>query len=195
MTAIALPVPVPTRRSQIAGAIGILLVAGFWGLLIPFLNGQVEGSNPFKAGVPFDLGGATIVPADGWQLGSSGPGALTIMTKGAATVLVTAAGAAESTIDEKLALAAVPFANDTTAHWVVGEPEMFKTDNGTPAGRLVANSPTDAGATYVISDGVQSMQLAASLDQASWKDLEPEIDQMARSIVLTGLDASGMVAP
>jgi len=38
MTAAASAWVPPTRRAQVAGAIGILLVAGFWGLFLPLLD-------------------------------------------------------------------------------------------------------------------------------------------------------------
>jgi hypothetical protein len=175
----------PSRRAQVAGAVGILLVAGFWGLLLPFANSQVEGANPFKAGVPYDLGGVTIVPADEWQLGASVAGLFTSIEKGSTSLGVPPAAEGSGSVEEILQPLAATLQADSTIPWQVGEPELFTADDGTPAGRLVAQSPNAVDITYVISDGTRSATFGTRTDPASWKSLEAEIDAMGRSMVLT----------
>lgn len=175
----------PSRRAQFAGAVGILLVAGLWGLLLPFVNSQVEGANPFKAGAPYDLGGVTIVPADGWQLGASVAGLFTTIEKGSTSLGVPPATEGSGSVEEILQSSATTLKADTTIPWQVGQPELFTADDGTPAGRLVAQSPNAVDITYVVSDGTRSASIGTRTDPASWKSLEAEIDAMARSMVLT----------
>lgn len=193
MTAVTVTTWTPaSRRAQFAGAVGILLVAGFWGLLLPFANSQVEGSNPFKAGVPYDLGGVTIVPADGWQLGDSVAGLFTTIEKGSTSLGIPPATESSSTVDEILQTSAATLEADATIPWQIGEPELFTADDGTPGGRLVAQSPNAVDITYVVSDGTRYAKFGTRTDPASWQSLEAEIDAMGRSMVLTE-PAAGMV--
>lgn len=194
MTAVVSTWVAPTRRAQVAGAIGILAVAGLWGLLVPLLNTIVEGPNPFKAGVPYDVGGATIVPEPGWQLGAVIEGSLTTLEKGSTSLGVLPAAEATGSVEEELRAGAAVLEVDTTTTWQVGEPELFTTDGSRPAGRVVAFSPAEVDVTYVVSNGAMKVTLATRTDPASWRALEDEIDAMARSVVFI-TPATGMVIP
>lgn len=194
MTAAASTWVPPTRRAQVAGAIGILVVVGTWGLLVPMLNTLVEGPNPFKAGVPYDVGGATIVPEPGWQLGEVIEGVLTNLEKGSTSLGVLPAAEATGSVEDELLAGAAVLKADTTTTWQVGEPELFTTDGSRPGGRVVAYSPTEVDVTYVVSNGTMKVTLATRTDPASWRSLEGQIDAMARSVVFI-TPATGMAIP
>jgi hypothetical protein len=176
----------PQRRNQIAGAILIVGVCAFWALLVPFINQQVEGANPFKPGQAFSLGGAAIVPADGWQLkGGSGDSLFTTIEKGGATIILTQPTAAAAPIEAALQPAMDGLKADTNIQWQVSAIQPITTDAGVSGGRVVGVSADQAAVTYVLNDGTTSLTLLVTGDAASWKSLEPEVDAMVRSIVLT----------
>jgi hypothetical protein len=187
----------PQRRNQVAGAILIVAVCAFWALLVPFINQQVEGANPFKAGQAHDLGGATIVPAEGWHLkGGSADSLFTTIAKGGATIILTPPVAADAPIEAALQIAIDGLKADTTTQWQVSAIQPIVTDAGVTGGRVVGVSADQAAVTYVLSDGTTSLTMLVTGDAASWKSLEPEVDAMVRSIVFTGVPGSSpSVAP
>jgi hypothetical protein len=172
----------PSRRAQVAGAVGIALLAAFWGLLFPFVNGQVEGSNPFKPGSPYDLGGATIVPAEGWTLGEAIPGVFTPIEKDGASLGIGAPVDSSGSPEAGLAALADVLRADTTIAWQIGEIETFTTDAGVPAGRVVSTSPDSVDVSYILDDGTRSISIGVRTDPATWASLESDIDTMARSM-------------
>lgn len=186
----------PQRRSQIAGAILILAVSGFWALLVPFVNQQVEGANPFKAGQAFALGGATIVPADGWQLkGGSGDSLFTTIEKGGATIILTPPTAATSPVETALQPAIDGLKADANTQWQVSAIQPITTDAGVNGGRVVGVSADQAAVTYVLDDGTTSITMLVTGDAASWKSFEQEVDAMVRSIVLAEVSALSAPVP
>jgi hypothetical protein len=186
----------PQRRTQIAGAILIVVVCAFWGLLVPLVNQQVEGANPFKAGQAFALGSAAIVPADGWQLkGGSGDSLFTTIQKGGATIILTPPVAAGVPIEAALQPAIDGLKADASTQWQVSAIQPITTDAGVSGGRVVGLSADQAAVTYVLNDGTTSLTMLVTGDAASWRSLEPEVAAMVRSIVLTGVDAASASVP
>ena len=188
MNASASPAPrtwvPPSWRAQIAGTIGILALAAFWGLLVPFVNSQVEGSNPFRAGAPFDLGGATVVPREGWVLGEAVEGVYTPIEKDGASLGIAAPADSTGTIPDRLANLAESMATDPTTTWEIGEPELFTTDAGTPAGRMISTSPDQVDIAYIVDDGTSTVVFGMRVDAPAWAALEADVDAMVRSTVL-----------
>lgn len=186
----------PQRRNQIAGAVLIVAVCAVWALVIPLINRSVEGTNPFEEGRPYDLGGATIVPGEGWQLPAGSGELLTTFSKGGASLILTGVVPAGSTIEASLQPAIDGLKADQATTWQVSPIEPFTTDGGASGGRVVGVSADNAAVTYVVNDGTNSITMLVSADAASWKSLESEIDAMVHSIVLVGVPAaSTSVAP
>lgn len=184
----------PSRRAQVIGSIAILAVAAFWGLLVPFLNGQIEGSNPFKAGRPYDTDGALITPADGWALGSSVAGVFTLLEKSGVSLGITAPTESSGSPEEQLQALSGALSADASTTWLIGEPEPFATDGGAAAARSVSTADGQVDVAYVVDDGTLSMTFGVRTDPDTWAAIEAEVDQMVRSSVITGLPA-GEVAP
>lgn len=183
----------PSRRAQIAGAVGIALLAAFWGLLVPFVNDRVEGSNPFKPGAAYNLGGATIVPVAGWKLGNSVEGVFTAIEKDGLSIGIGAPGPSSGSPEAGLAALADVLRADTTTTWQIGKPELFTTASGLAAGRVVSTSSDSVDVAYVIDDGTQSISVGIRTDPASWASSEKDIDAMIRSMAF--VPTSGETVP
>jgi hypothetical protein len=179
-------------RTPLIGAAAIVGVVAFWALLIPFVNSLVEGSNPFEPGEPYDFGGgATVVPAAGWSPDEeqSSEGFLTTLRKGAATFQLIAPDEADGTLDESLELGALPLRNDPNRHWEIGEPVLFETDAGAPAGAFEAHSSNEVQSGWYVNDGAREAAAAGIAGEDSWPQVRGEMEAMTRSIDLDG--ASG----
>lgn len=179
-------------RTPLIGAVVIVGVVAFWALLVPLVNGLVEGSNPFRTGEPYDVGGgATVVPAAGWSLdeAQSSEGFLTTLRKGDATFQLVAAGAADGTLEASLERATLPLQNDPTRDWEIDAPTTFETDAGAPAGAFEARSTDEVQTGWYVNDGVRSVAVAGIAGEDTWPQLRPEMETMTRSIDLCGAAA------
>lgn len=176
-------------RTPLIGAAVIIGVVAFWALLIPFVNGLVEGSNPFRAGEPYDFGGgATVVPDEGWSLDEAGSseGFLTTLRKGDAMFQLVAAGDADGTLEASLERGTLPLQNDPNRDWEVGDPTTFETDAGAPAGAFEARSANEVQSSWYVNDGVREVVAAGTAGEDAWSQLRLEMEAMTRSIDLYG---------
>jgi hypothetical protein len=158
----------------------LVLVAG---LLLPRLAEQQLSS---IGGSSVGVGAATMVPADGWSKDPQSNDLLLTLTRGAAQFVVIAPSASDVPLENQLDNARIALENDSTKDWQVEEPVSFVTDEGVPGLYLLAQTPSDATMTLVVSDGAISMTAVLDGTDTSWLDVRDDVLTMSKSFSWEG---------
>lgn len=184
------PIPISVgllSRRSLVGGILVLGVALLFIFGVPALDHLVRGPNDFRPGEPYVVGGSVqITPVEGWSLEESE--FFTSFTKSGASFLITPAVPDEQTPEEQAELTRTAYENDTTATWVIGQPQTFVTDAGDHGVRLTAHSAQQASDSWFIASEGQSVTLIGTTPEGLWTSLGPEMDRMARSVVVLAPD-------
>lgn len=171
------------------GAVWVLVVALFFAAGLPILA-DVARQSGLDAGQPYRIGDATILPVEGWSLSENSNEFFTVLEKSGASMTLIAP--VESEMDAAMAIGNTVTAleNDATTSWVIEDPATFTTDAGDPGQSVIARSPTDVSSSWVVDfdGGVQMSMIGQSPDNV-WTEVGPEMEAMARSVVLEPEDA------
>lgn len=171
------------------GGVWVLVIALFFAAGLPILADVVRqaGLDPDE---PFRIGDATILPAEGWSLSENSNELFTILEKSGASLTVIAPAESETDAAAAIANTITALENDAATTWAIEDPTAVVTDTGATGQALVARSPTDVAATWVVDldDALQMTFVGQSPDNV-WNEVGPEMEAMVRSVVLDPEDA------
>ena len=173
-------------RHSIVGGIVVGAIALFYILGVPFLNGMVEGDNPFKPGQPYVVADSyQITPQPGWGIVEENDLFTTIGSSGVSLLLVPAVPADQS-LEEAIQISVDGLEADTNNTWVVSEPTTFVTNAGDHGISVVGHSATQVNETWVISNGEVTVTILGTSPDSVWKSTSPEMDAMVTSVAILG---------
>lgn len=165
------------------GGVWVLAIALFFAAGLPIIADVVRqaGLDPDE---PFRIGDATILPVEGWALSENSNELFTVLEKGGATMTFVAPVESDSTPAESIDVAVAGFENDTTTAWAIGDPTAFTTDSGGTGVSVIARSPTDVSASWVveIADGI-TMTIIGQAPDNVWNSTADEMEAIVRSVV------------
>jgi hypothetical protein len=176
--------PGVSMRDQVIVSIALILVVAFWAVLIPAVNDRVEAPNAAVAGQSLDLGGAAMVPPEGWSATQQplGTSLSTTLVKGGVTIVILGALPAGAPLDATVEASRTAASQQPAA--VVSEPILATTDAGVPWGRVMVTAADGATVNDWVSDGTTQVTFISSGDPTAVKTLQSEIDAMIKSVVL-----------
>lgn len=175
-------------RSSLLGGAVVLGVALTYIIGVPAINDIYDGDNAFQPSNQYVIGdGYHITPEPGWDLEDADEPFVTV-TKSGARMVFTPAVTATKSPGEAIGFTIAALESDSNNAWQVGQPQAFVTDDGATGIVFEAHSSQGAEATWVITDGSQSITMAATSPDDVWGSLAPEMEAMAQSATFAAVE-------
>lgn len=179
-SAVPLSVALLNRRS-VGGAVGILLSALFFILVVPAINDALQAEG-LTVGVPLAVGeDLQVIPPPGWVL-SDTEGDFTALTNSGAQIVITPAKAATQSVSAHIEAQATALADDPDNSWVVTSPTTFTTAAGDSGATVTAQSKDSGTQVWVIANGDLQTTLVLTAPVAVWDATIDGANQVASSV-------------
>jgi hypothetical protein len=181
---------------SVIGALVIVGVLTIFAVGIPALDEAVKESDTFAVGSAHEVSDTTsFTPAPGWEIDPAGttPGQVVTAHKNGWTIKVI--GAFEvppgQTLEEFVKIFQEGDKSNKDEFTQVSDIESFVTASGQTGATWTAHGPQDAAQQWDVADGTYLGQMRADGTAANLDTVRAELDEMAKSLVVTAAKGEG----
>ena len=181
---------------SVIGALAVLGVLCFFGFGLSAIDEAVKRSSGFDTGTAYKVSDTvSFTPVAGWIVDPAGtiPGGVVTATKNGVTMKVESLDLQPGETTESFAKVFVDSAKQSGRYAKVSDPETFVATSGQHGVTWSAHGPQDAAESWLVASGTNLAWMPVSGPAASWASVEAELEEMAKSIVVT--EPAGGSAP
>jgi hypothetical protein len=181
---------------SVIGALVIVGVLTIFAVGIPALDEAVKKSDTFAVGSAYEVSDTTsFTPAPGWVIDPAGttPGSVVTAHKNGWTIKVIGIFVVppDQTFEEYIGIFQEGDKANKDQFTQVSDIESFTTASGQTGGTWTAHGPQDAAQQWDVADGTTVGQMRADGTAANLDSVQAELDEMAKSLVVTAPTSGG----